>query len=128
MIQYDERVIQPAHLCNLEVLLTHMQIHINASSCLWTLCGHPPEPESLNSHRAVHVFYSEGLPEHFSAVTRGPEQQFCMHFVSGFSVQWSVSSATSLIVVCLFLHFLHVPTFSELHFTAILEDGAIFNI
>lgn len=43
-------------------------------------------------------------------------------------VQWSVSSATSLIVVCLFLHFLHVPTFSELHFTAILEDGAIFNI
>lgn len=53
LILYDERVMQPAHLCNLEVLstriLTHIYtwMHIYAPSCLWTFCGHPPEPESL---------------------------------------------------------------------------------
>lgn len=99
LMLYDKRVMQPAHLCNLEVLLTRVQthrhthiytwMHIYAPSCLWTLCGHPPEPKSPKQSQSSWNILFLRPPRTLQCrwyLQYGPEQQFCMHFVSGFYV------------------------------------------
>lgn len=138
LILYDERVMQPAHLCNLEVLYTRIQTHIFTWMHIYIYIYTVLPMDIVWS--PTRAWKSKTVTEQFMYCTLKASPNTSVPYSRAWTtvlyafrirflcVQWSVSSATSLIVVCLFLHFLHVPTFSELHFTAILEDGAIFNI